>query len=147
MPNAESGITIDRYCVSIALRSGADVQKTKTFLFMSRATHGCLSRVGVVPPKVTITADDPRLRVGSPRRTRSSSPPSASATVPRAASSLKTRRAGSRLASRQGASLLPYPQATARTDRGVWRAFCAGELGGCALRGDKDRRGNFTVGH
>jgi phosphoglycolate phosphatase-like HAD superfamily hydrolase len=66
MPNAESGITIDRYCVAIALRSGADVQKTKTFLFMSRATHGCLSRVGVVPPKVTITADDPRLRVGKP---------------------------------------------------------------------------------
>jgi len=33
---------------------------------MSRAAHGCLSRVGIVPPKVTITADDPRLRVGKP---------------------------------------------------------------------------------
>ncbi|KAI0289336.1 HAD-like domain-containing protein [Russula brevipes] len=28
--------------------------------------HGCLARVGIVPPKVTITADDPRLRAGKP---------------------------------------------------------------------------------
>ncbi|KAH9985159.1 HAD-like domain-containing protein [Russula vinacea] len=28
--------------------------------------HGCLGRVGIVPPKVTITADDPRLRAGKP---------------------------------------------------------------------------------
>jgi beta-phosphoglucomutase-like phosphatase (HAD superfamily) len=33
---------------------------------MSRAAHGCLSRVGIVPPKVTITANDPRLRAGKP---------------------------------------------------------------------------------
>ncbi|KAI0302452.1 HAD-like domain-containing protein [Multifurca ochricompacta] len=28
--------------------------------------HGCLARVGITPPEVTITADDPRLRAGKP---------------------------------------------------------------------------------
>ena len=36
------------------------------FLLIFRAARGCLSRVGIVPPKVTITADDPRLRAGKP---------------------------------------------------------------------------------
>jgi beta-phosphoglucomutase-like phosphatase (HAD superfamily) len=33
---------------------------------MSRATHRCFSQVGIIPPKVTITADDPHLRMGKP---------------------------------------------------------------------------------
>jgi len=35
-------------------------------ILIFRPAHGCLSRVGIVPPKVTITADDPRLRAGKP---------------------------------------------------------------------------------
>jgi len=83
------------------------VKKNNVFLLMFRAARGrCLSRVGIVPPKVIITANDPRLCAGSPRRIRSSSPPSVSATVPRAASSLKIRRAGSGLASRRGVTVV-----------------------------------------
>ena len=33
---------------------------------MSRAARGCLFRVGILPPKGTITADDPCLRTGEP---------------------------------------------------------------------------------
>jgi beta-phosphoglucomutase-like phosphatase (HAD superfamily) len=33
------------------------------FFLILRAARGCLSRVGIVLPKVTITADDPRLSV------------------------------------------------------------------------------------
>jgi beta-phosphoglucomutase-like phosphatase (HAD superfamily) len=39
-------------------------EKKNVFLLMFRAARGCLSRVGIVQPKVTITADDPRLRAG-----------------------------------------------------------------------------------
>ena len=31
-----------------------------------RAAHSCLGRVGIIPPKVTINADDPQLRAGLP---------------------------------------------------------------------------------
>jgi len=30
------------------------------------AAYGCMTRVGIVPPKVTITADDKRLKAGKP---------------------------------------------------------------------------------
>jgi beta-phosphoglucomutase-like phosphatase (HAD superfamily) len=36
------------------------------FSSMFQAAHGCLSQVGIVSPKVTIMADNPRLRVGKP---------------------------------------------------------------------------------
>jgi beta-phosphoglucomutase-like phosphatase (HAD superfamily) len=35
-------------------------------LFCRLSAYGCMTRVGIVPPKVTITADDKRLKAGKP---------------------------------------------------------------------------------
>jgi len=41
-------------------------QENNGVLSCSSAAYGCMTRVGIVPPKVTITADDKRLKAGKP---------------------------------------------------------------------------------
>jgi len=61
-----------RYCVAT---SGAKTYGTRSFLliylgnvpnFFLVVAYGAMTRVGITPPPVTITADDPRLKAGKP---------------------------------------------------------------------------------
>ena len=123
-------------------------EKQSVFLLILRAARCCLSRVGIVPPNVTITADDLRLRAGKP-----APDPfllAAECLGYRASRCVVFEDSPSGIKAGVTAGAIVVAVCTSHS-RGQFEqcgaAFCGGELGGCALRGDQDRRGNLSDVH